>query len=86
VQSLLDVIRVAATDDYQLLLEFENGEDRVFNMKPYLIKRPFEALSDVAIFKLARVENGTVTWPGEIDISPETLYEKSIPSPGLSSL
>ena len=30
-------------------------------------------------FSLARVEYGTVVWPGDVDISPETLYLKSVP-------
>ena len=80
-QLLLDVTHVTATDDYQLALEFENGECRVFNMRPYLSKRPFGPLNEIALFKLARVENGTVTWPGELDIAPETLHDKSAPSP-----
>lgn len=79
VQTLLDVTRVSATAGYLLQLEFENGEKRVFDMKPYLTKRPFGRLNDSAIFNLARVQNGTVTWPGDLDIAPETLYEKSIP-------
>jgi len=78
---LLDVTRVTATNDHQLALEFENGECRIFNMLPYLIKPPFGPLKDIALFKLARVENGTVTWPGNLDIAPETLYDKSVASP-----
>ena len=80
-QLLLDVTRVSATDDYQLALEFENGECRVFNMRPYLAKPPFGPLNEVAVFELARVENGTVTWPGDLDIAPETLCDKSAPAP-----
>ena len=79
-QLLLDVIRVVATADHQLQLEFENGENRVFDMRPCLSKRPFGPLNDIAIFKLARVENGAVVWPGDLDVAPETLYEKSAPA------
>ena len=79
--ALLDITYVTATENHQLALEFENGEHRVFNMQPYLVKRPFGPLKDIAIFKLARVENGTVTWPGDIDIAPETLYDQSVSSP-----
>jgi hypothetical protein len=81
VHLLQDVTRVTATDDHQLALEFENGECRIFNMRPYLVKPPFGPLNDIALFKLARVENGTVTWPGDLDIAPETLYDKSAASP-----
>ncbi len=30
-------------------------------------------------FRQARVEHGTVVWPGNIDIAPETLYDRSEP-------
>jgi len=82
---LLDVTCVTATNDHQLMLEFENGECRIFNMRPYLAKAPFGPLKNIAQFKLARVENGTVTWPGDLDIAPETLYDKSAQSPRQSS-
>ena len=78
-QLLLDVTHVSANADHKLRLEFENGEKRIFDMRPYLAKPPFGPLNDIAIFNLARVENGTVTWPGNLDIAPETLYERSIP-------
>ena len=31
------------------------------------------------MFNSARVEFGTVIWPGDVDISPETLYLRSVP-------
>ncbi len=30
-------------------------------------------------FTKASVEYGTVVWPGNIDIAPETLYDRSLP-------
>jgi hypothetical protein len=30
------------------------------------------------LFQGAFIENGTVNWPGNIDIDPETLYERSV--------
>ncbi|MBK1642615.1 hypothetical protein CKO12_12165 [Chromatium okenii] len=74
---LLDVIAVQATSDYQLELEFENGESRLFDMKPYLNKKPFMQLKVPSLFTRAAVDYGTVTWPGNIDIAPETLYDHS---------
>lgn len=71
---LIDVIKVAVGADYALLLEFENGEKRVFDMRPYLDKNPFNRIKDAAIFAQASVDFGTVVWPGNVDIAPETLY------------
>ena len=77
---LLDVVRVDAKPDYTLLLEFENGEKRVFDMTPLMDKKPFVQLKDSPLFTLASVDYGTVVWPGDIDIAPETLYERSLPA------
>lgn len=77
---LLDVIDVKPGLDYTLWLEFENNEKRVFDVAPYLEIGVFKHLKDRVLFSRARIEGGTVAWPGEIDIAPETLYECSIPA------
>lgn len=74
---LLDVVNVVVRPDYILLLTFENGEQRVFDMEPYLDRKPFTPLREVHLFAQATVAFGTVVWPGNIDIAPETLYAKS---------
>jgi hypothetical protein len=76
---LLDVIDVKVQDGHMLSLEFENGEKRRFDMTAYLNERPFNRLKDSALFAMARVDYGTVVWPGNIDIAPETLYDASVP-------
>ncbi len=77
---LLDVVKVEVGADYMLLLEFENGERRVFDMRPYMDKKPFVQIKNAALFAQARVEYGTVVWPSNIDIAPETLYDRSVPA------
>lgn len=76
---LLDVVHVTAKPDFKLILEFENGEHRCFNMAAYIDQKPWVRLKAGNAFVGAFVENGTVAWPGNIDIDPETLYEKSVP-------
>ena len=76
---LLDVVKVEAKSDYKLFLEFENGEKRLFDMAPYLDKKPFAQLKGSPLFGKASVACGTVVWPGDIDIAPETLYDRSRP-------
>ncbi len=79
--SLLDVVEVSVFPNYQLRLRFESGERRVFDMSPYMRKTPFDRIKDPAAFAKAYVALGTVVWPGEIDIDPETLYDRSLPVP-----
>ena len=75
---LLDVVNVQAKPDFSMIIEFENGEHRYFNMKPYLNQKPWVDLSIDNKFLKAFVSNGTVSWPGNIDIDPETLFEYSV--------
>lgn len=75
--ALFDVVRVEPQPDNKLFLEFENGERRVFDMAPLMDKKPFIQLKGSPVFMSARVDYGTVVWPGNIDIAPETLYNCS---------
>ena len=75
---ILAVERVEPRDDYSLLLEFENHEKKVFSMKPYLEKYPYQALQNKKLFMKARIQYGTVVWSDEIDLAPDYLYERSI--------
>lgn len=79
-EMLLDVISVITHDDYTLELVFENGDKRLFDMKPLFDKKPFIKLFNSPLFFKASVQYGTVVWPGNIDIAPETLWCRSVPA------
>ncbi|MBU1524023.1 MAG: DUF2442 domain-containing protein [Candidatus Omnitrophica bacterium] len=76
-EKLLDVIKVEPHKNNTLLLVFENQEKRLFDMTPYLDKKPFIKLKVSELFIKATVAYGTVVWPGNIDIAPETLWDYS---------
>jgi hypothetical protein len=71
------VLAVQANEDYSLDLKFDDGSVRRFDVRPYLQYGIFEELKDKQYFKRVRVAFGTVQWPNEEDISPETLYIES---------
>ena len=70
---LFDVTTVDCMDGNLLFLRFEDGASGFFDMTPWLTRKPYDILRNEALFKRAKVECGTVVWPGEIDIDPETL-------------
>ena len=72
------VTRVIPQADHCLLLEFANGETRLFDVTPYLDKGVFRALRDSAEFAQVQVVDGSVEWLGEIDLSYDTLYLRSV--------
>jgi hypothetical protein len=76
-ETLLDVVSVVAQKDHTLLIVFENGAKRRFDMQPFLDQKPFSRLKGSPLFLKATVACGTVVWPGNIDIAPETLWDQS---------
>ena len=68
------VVRVLANTNFTLDLTFDNGLVKRFDFKPYLKFPVYEKLRDFEYFKSVDVSFGTVCWPNEEDISPETLF------------
>jgi len=73
-----NIINVIPLEDYMLELHYENGEKRIFDVKPYIKGEWYGKLKDVSIFKKVKVADGwTVEWEEGQDINPKELYEKS---------
>ena len=68
---------VVPTDGYKLHITFSNGEIGVYDCTPLLTFGVFQELRDAGYFNQARAQGGTVVWPHEQDICPDTLYEDS---------
>ena len=64
--------------NYRLLVGFENGEVRIFDVNPYLDKGIFKELRSMEKFNSVKVVEGTVQWINEADFCPDTLYMESI--------
>ena len=70
---------VTPLEGYRIELAFEDGKRGVFDMSRYLDWKLFKPLRVPAVFARARALDGTVVWPGDIDISPERLYDECEP-------
>jgi len=73
----LAVKDVKPLDNYYLLLKFENDEERVFDVNPYLEIGKFQELKDENLFKSVKVCFDSIEWANQLDLDPELLYEKS---------
>jgi len=71
------VSSVQALPEYNLKLFFDNGEKGIFLVEPYLNYSVFEPLKDQTIFGQVKASMGFVSWNGEIDFDPDTLYLES---------
>lgn len=67
---------VEPLEDYKLLLTFENEEERILDMTPYMVG-VFARLEDKNYFKRVRVIKGSIAWPHGQDLAYDMLYEKS---------
>ena len=72
-------IEVKALENYDLYIKFEDGKEKIYNVKHLIEKFSFyENLKDINYFKCVRVYGNTVVWKNGEDIAPENLYYDSI--------
>ena len=65
---------VTPADNYKLLLTFTNGEHGIYACSPLLDFGVFRELREKSYFQQVAVVDGTVAWPHDQDICPDTLY------------
>jgi len=71
---------VTALSGYKLEITFTNDEIGIFDCSKLLNFGVFCELKEHQYFKQARAVDGTVVWPNEQDICPDTLYMDSLKS------
>lgn len=71
------VKKVIPAEDYLLSIDFDNGEKRILDMKPYLGFGVFQKLKERRAFNRVHVSFDTIEWESGIDLDPEFVYSKS---------
>jgi hypothetical protein len=72
-----DVTNIEYRSGYTYRVAFDDGLQGDVDFSGYVTGGPiFAALQDLALFKQARIEGGTIAWPNGADIAPETLYDE----------
>ena len=72
---------VSPNSDYTMDLTFDNGEEKIFDVKPYLDKGIFKDLKDLKQFHSVKPFLGSIQWEGGQDLCPDTLYLESLAQP-----
>lgn len=72
------VVAVEPLEDYKLLLTFDNGERRIYDMSNSMFGI-LSKLKNKGFFKTVRVNMGAVEWAGELDFCPDAMYMRSVP-------
>lgn len=70
--------------DYRLLVTFEDGVVRRVDLKDHLDGEVLEPLRKPELFRTAHLnpDIDTVVWDNGADMSPDFLYEQSVPVAG----
>jgi hypothetical protein len=70
-----DVIHVQALPHWALQVEFADGTSGKVKFQKSHFTGVFQALLDPEIFNRVHVEGGAVTWPGNVDLAPDAMYQ-----------
>lgn len=72
------VKKVDTLSAFRLLLEFDNGEVKIFDVKPYIRGKWYSELGDDAYFQSVMVNGYSVEWANGQDLCPDELYYNSV--------
>jgi len=69
---------VIPREDYRLLVTFDNGEERIFDVRPYFKFPLFQELKNLALFNTVKPAGLSIEWIHGQDICPDDLYYNSV--------
>ncbi|MFN5349634.1 MAG: DUF2442 domain-containing protein [Polaromonas sp.] len=70
------VVAVTVGGELTLRVQFEDGIQGDVKFLPSHLTGVFEPLKNPSFFAKAYVEHGAVTWPGELDLAPDAMYDE----------
>ncbi len=70
------VVSVEVIEHLKLHVRFQDGTEGVVIFEPDALQNVFEPLKNQDFFKQAHCKDGFLTWPNEIDIAPDAMYQQ----------
>jgi len=71
-------ISVKALNDYELFVVFDNGEEKIYNMKKNFKLKFYSKLKNKELFKQVKTSGINIEWSTGEDLDPDELYFNSI--------
>jgi hypothetical protein len=71
------VANVKTEQNFTLLITFNNGEVKKFDVKPYLGIGIFKELKNLSLFNSVKPFLGSIQWANGVDLCPDTIYLES---------
>lgn len=72
-----EVVDVDVLTGHRLKVRFVDGTEGEVDLSRMVFGEDagvFAALRDPAVFAQVRIDDGAVTWPGELDLAPDAMY------------
>lgn len=70
------VVSVTVVGELTISVEFADGMKGTVSFAPSHLTGVLSALREPDFFARVAVSNGAVTWPGEIDLAPDAMYDE----------
>ena len=70
-----DVVAVKPEPNYSLFVRFQDGLSGRVQLRQEDLTGALAPLKDASFFEQVFIDNGAVTWPGDIDLAPDAMYE-----------
>lgn len=71
-------VAVYPLENHEILVEFETGVKKKYDVKPHIKGSWYGELSNVEYFKTVKCNGHTVEWENGQDICPDDLYVLSV--------
>lgn len=75
-------IDVKTLKNYELEIQFNNGEIKILDVKPYFKFSIFNELKEKGKFEKVKISGLSIEWENGADICPDELYNNSIEQDG----
>ena len=74
-KELHSVVDAKPLDEMKVFVSFDNGVSGVFDCSYLVRDRYWAKLKSPAFFRQVRAECGTLCWPEDIDLPPESVWD-----------